>query len=158
MVCDTGLHEMSFLTNTRIIGKDLKVADPAPYAFDLVLVLLIYMAYTGVDDLRALGRATPVASASAADFSLIGALGIYGIRLSSIVAIIRKNRQPQVVEWLAFIIPMAFAVFCFLTSGMLVRGYAAAHGYRTCYKEGLRSTVYVFAMPHTICPPKSEDK
>ena len=85
-------------------------------------------------------------------FALIGSIGIYGVRLSVWIAIIRRNRMPQTLEWLVCLVPLAATIICFVFSGPMVRAYAAGQGYHRCADRHDHGTLYVYAAPTTACP------
>ena len=143
---------LKFLTSTPYFSKPQSATNPALYICELFALFLIFAAWLGLSSLREihLGRATAKCSAHA--FALIGALGLYGVRISSWIAIARRNRMPQTAEWLATIIPFAVMIACFLFSGQLVQSYAASHGYRFCDRYHDRETILTFAKPQASCP------
>ena len=145
--------EMSFLTTTRIIGKRLKPTDYNQYIAELVLLALIAVAYFGYSDLSPLRTGSPTVTIQRNDFALIGGLGLYAIRLSSFIAMLRSYRMPQTPEWLMFMIVTTAMVTCFALSGTFVQSYASAHGYHWCYRQHDRATTYTFAKDHDACPP-----
>ena len=145
--------EMSFLTTTKIIGKRLKPTDYNQYIAELVLLALIAVAYLGYSDLSPLRTGSPTATVERDDFALIGGLGLYAIRLSSFIAMLRSYRMPQTAEWLVFIIGTTARVICFAFSGTFVQSYANAHNYRLCYRQHDRATTYTFAKDHDACAP-----
>ena len=144
---------MSFLTSTKIVSKKLKLTDYRQYGFELFLLLFLGSAYLGISDLDPLAQGEAIATVSKSAFALIGALGLYGIRISSLIAMARHYRMPQVPEWLAFLIPMTLTIVCFIFSGTMVKTYATAHHYRFCYRQHDRATTYTFAKNQTPCPP-----
>ncbi len=145
--------EMSFLATTPLIGKRVKLSDYKQYFAELFLLLLLGSVYLGIDGLSGIGGGNPIAYASKNAFALIGAIGLYAIRLSSFVAMARNFRMPQRLEWWLFMIPTAAMILCFALSGILVKTYAAAHHYHFCYRETGRSDRYVFAAAKATCPP-----
>lgn len=88
-------------------------------------------------------------------FVLFGALGIYGIRAAMYVAMLRRNRAPQTIKWLVFLIPIAVAIACFGASGPLLRVYADPHSYEFCSAHAARATMYTFARQKESCPAAS---
>ena len=136
---------MSFLTTTKIVSKRIRPGDFRPYFFELFLVVFLFAFWLGYSDLAAIRRHDAIATAGPSDFILMATPGIYGIRVSMFIAMARRYRMPQVLEWLAFIVPMAVFVVCAAASGHFAKAYAGAHGYRFCGGQGERSTTYVFA-------------
>ncbi len=144
---------MSFLTSTKLIGKRLKPADYRQYIAELFLIGLLGSVYLGIDGLRDIRNHASIAAVPRDSFALIGAIGLYAIRVSSFAAMARNYRMPQTLEWWIFLVPTAAMILCFFLSGTLVKTYATAHHYRFCYRETVRAPRYVFAAPSVACPP-----
>ena len=123
--------------------------------FDVLILLFLFVAFLGYQELRAFGEAPPIVTVPGSTFVFFGALGIYGIRAAMYVAMIRRNRAPQTIEWLVFLIPIALAITCFVASGPLLRVYASFHGYEFCSAHGTRATMYTFAKKKESCPAAS---
>ena len=143
---------LEFLTKKPYFSKPQSATNLALYICELFALLLIFSASLGLDSLHQINSGRPTAESSANAFALISALGLYGVRISSWIAIARRNRMPQTAEWLATIIPFAVMIACFLFSGPLVKGYAASHGYRFCDRYHDRETILTFAKPQASCP------
>ena len=148
---------MSFLQSRRLFGKPVHASSPGGYLFDVLMLLFLFVAYLGYRDLRAFGEALPIVTVPGSTFVFFGALGIYGIRAAMYVAMIRHNRAPQTIEWLVFLIPIAFSIACFVASGPLLRAYAGFHGYEFCSAHGARATMYTFSRQKENCPAASLD-
>jgi hypothetical protein len=148
-----------FLTKKPYFSKPQRASNPALYVFELFALLLIFSAWLGLSDLRQINAGGPTATSPSNAIAMIGWLGLYGVRLSSWIAIARRNRMPQAAEWLATIVPFTVMILCFLFSGQLVQAYAAGHGYRACGSYHDRETILTFAKPQTACPlkPKASD-
>ena len=142
----------SFFTGKRLFRVPLHLSTPGPYAFDLLALFFVLAAFLGLDDLKSINNGAPVAVVPANAFALMGVLGLYGIRLSMWVAILRRNRMPQTLEWLVCLAPLAVTLICFIASGLMVRAYAAQHHYRRCADQRDHGTNYVFAAPKAVCP------
>ena len=143
---------LGFLTKRPYFSKSQSATNPALYVCELFALLLAFSAWLGLDGLRQInvGQATAVVPANAV--AMIGWLGLYGVRLSSWIAILRRNRMPQTAEWLATIMPFTVMIACFLFSGQLVHAYAASRGYRFCDRYHDRETLLTFAKPQASCP------
>ncbi|WP_419729052.1 hypothetical protein [Lichenicola sp.] len=146
---------MSFMQSRLLFGKPVRASSPGGYIFDALMLLFLFVAYLGCKDLRAFAEALPIVTVPSSAFVFFGALGIYGIRAAMYVAMIRRNRMPQAIEWLVFLIPIAFAIACFVASSPLLRIYAEFHGYAFCSVHGTRATMYTFARKRGDCPPAS---
>jgi len=146
---------MSFLQSRRLFGKPVYASSPGGYLFDALMLLFLFVAYLGYGDLQAFGKELPIVTVPSSTFVFFGALGIYGIRAAMYVAMLRGNRAPQTIEWLVFLIPIAFAIACFVASGPLLRVYADLHGYGFCSADGARATMYTFARQKESCPAAS---
>ncbi len=142
----------NFLLDKPYFSKPQRAGNPALYIFELVALVLIFSAWLGVQELGQISGGRPTATSSAGAVAMIGWLGLYGIRISSWIAIARRNRMPQTLEWLATIVPFALMILCFVFSGPLVRAYASGHGYRFCGRYHDRETVLTFAKPGVACP------
>ena len=142
----------NFLTQKRFFKVPLTLGMPAPYMYDVLSLLFLLAAILGYSDLAGFRHRLPLVRSSPRDFIMIGSLGLYGVRLSMWIAILRKNRMPQIAEWLAAILPLAAAVICLVFSGPMVRAYAAGHGYHRCADQHDGGTLYVYAAPSAACP------
>ena len=147
--------KLGFLTQRRLITANIRLNMPALYAFDVVGLFLLVLTYFGVKDLQQFGRGLANVSAASVDFALAGSIGFYGVRVASWIALARRGRMPQPIEWLAFIVPSIIALACLIFSGPLVNAYAAAHNYHLCFKQHDRDgTVLTFARTGASCPAK----
>ena len=144
---------MSFLTTSRLFGKPVKPTQWGGYGFDLLFVFFLWMSWQGFSDLHGFSTGAPVVSVPASTFVFFGALAIYGIRVAMYIAMLRRNRGPQTLEWLVTIIPILLALPCFVASGHLVKLDARLHGYQFCYGDADRSPRFVFAASGARCPP-----
>ncbi|NPD69848.1 hypothetical protein HN018_22145 (plasmid) [Lichenicola cladoniae] len=133
----------------------MRIGSPGGYLFDALMLLFLFVAYLGDRDLQAFSKGLPSVTVPGSTFVFYGTLGIYGIRAAMYVAMLRRNRAPQTIEWLVFIFPIAFAIVCFVASGPLLRVYADLHGYRFCSAHGDRATMYTFARQKESCPAAS---
>ena len=143
---------VNFLTKTRLFRVALRPGMPAPYIFDLLALFFVLAAFLGLDDLKGINRGLTVTVVPANAFALIGTLGLYGVRVAMWIAILRRNRMPQTLEWAACLAPLAVTLACLVFSGSLVRAYAAQHDYRRCADQRDHGTNYVFASPKAACP------
>ncbi len=143
-----------FLAQKRFFKVPLTLGMPAPYMYDLLSLLFVGAAVPGCSDLSGIRRRSPLVTLSPRDFILIGSLGLYGVRLSMWIAILRKNRIPQTAEWLAAILPLVGTLICLIFSGQMVRAYAGDHGYYRCADQHDQGTLYVYAAP--ACPSPAQ--
>ena len=150
-------YSVSFLTNSRIFGKPVKLTQWGGFGFDLLFILFLWMSWQGFIDLHGFATGASPISVPASTFVFFGALAIYGIRIAMYIAMLRRNRAPQVAEWLVTIIPIVLAIPCFAVSGHLVKFDARLHGYRFCYSDTDRSPRYVFAASGAKCPALPPD-
>ena len=146
----------NFLVDKPYFSKPQRAGNPALYVFEAFLLVLLFSAWLGLQDLNEINGGRSTAESPANAFAMIGCLGLYGIRISSWIAIVRRNRMPQTLEWMATIVAFALMILCFVFSGPLVRAYAAGHGYRFCGRYQERETMLTFARPGVGCPAASK--
>ena len=142
----------TFFTAKRLFRVPLHISTPGPYAFDLLALFFVLGTFLGLDDLKSINQGASVAVVPANAFALVGVLGLYGIRLSMWVAILRRNRMPQTLEWVVCLAPLAATLTCFAASGLMVQAYAEQHHYRRCADQRDHGSNYVFAAPQAACP------
>jgi hypothetical protein len=145
---------MSFLRTRRLFGENARFWHPGAFFFDALFIGTLWLALGCWRDLRQLASGVPVVALHRFDFGIIGGLGLYGFRLASYIAMIRRNRMPQTVEWSVCLAGFAFALLgvVLTLSGLGPRGYAAMHDYAFCYGEQHRSARYIFARNDVPCP------
>lgn len=144
----------NFLTESRFFSKKLDIRMPALYLLDLLLIPFVICAYLVWLDMRQFNGANRTNEVSAHSFALMGVVGIYGLRISTWIAILRKNRMPQTLEWLATLIGLGVVIFCIIFSAQLTEAYAGAHGYRLCGPIAYhREVTLMFAKRGVACPP-----
>ena len=147
---------INFLTRNRIFKNKISAGMPAPYLFDIVAILLFFGAYLGFQDIHDFDTRAKAVSVPANAFALIGCVGIYGIRIATWIAILRRNRMPQTVEWLVSLLPLGATLLCFVFSGTMVRAYATSHHYHACGEQQDHGTLYVYAAPSSACPSSAQ--
>lgn len=145
---------MSFIARRRLFANEVKPSMLTGYVLDLVAALvLVCVILVSLPDLRQFGRGAAQVSAAPASVALIGFLFSYGIRLSTYVAMIRRNRAPQVLEWWCMLLGITIPLLVWLLDGLLLRSYAALHGYGYCHTiGGDRIAQYLFARAGSACP------
>jgi hypothetical protein len=146
---------MSFLRTRRLFGQNARLWHPAAFLFDALFIGTLWLVLGCWRDLRQFSAGVPVVALHRFDFAIIGALGLYGFRLASYIALIRRNKMPQMVEWSVCLAGFAFAFLGFVLtlSGSGPRGYAAMHDYAFCDTDGHR---YIFARNDVPCPAPGE--
>lgn len=143
---------MSFISTTRIYTKRARWSDWPLYFFDLLFIAAAWLAYDSIDFLRSFGAGTALIVGSPYGASVLGGLGIGGVRLSMYIAIIRKNRTPQRLEWITCLGGIAFMFTFILFGGLFLNLLAGFEGYKRCATEQTRDDYAVFARAGTPCP------
>ena len=143
----------SFVWKKPFFSIRLSARNPTLYLFDLFALLFVAATWAGLDSLSQINHSLPVAESSTHAFAMIAIWGVYGVRISAWIAILRRNRMPQVAEWLVSLVAFTLMVLCIVFSGALVKGYAAARGYHFCYAYYDRDHLLTFAKPQARCPP-----
>jgi hypothetical protein len=144
----------SFLAERRLFARKLDARMPALYLLDALLLPFLGLAVLVGSDLGHLDGVRRSVEVSSHSFAMLGAVGLYGFRIATWIAILRKNRTPQTAEWLVTL--AGFAVFgvCVIFSSQLTDAYAAAHGYRPCGPVAYhREVTLMFAKDGVACPP-----
>lgn len=138
---------MSFIRTKRLFANKIKLSFIPAYFFDVfALIILLLVVYDSIPQLRQFSHGAATVTARPSAISLIGALGLYGVRISTYIAIARRNRIPQVAEWWATLIGLGLVFFCMMFSGTILDAYAHLHGYQLCHVvSGNRLDDYLFA-------------
>jgi hypothetical protein len=147
--------DLDFIHKQRLFANPIRIDFYLAFIFDLLLALNIWLIFLDFGDLSAFDSDQPIVTTSPWVFTLFTGVGIYGIRVAMYIAIIRRNRAPQVLEWMATLVGLGFAAICMLFGGLILQGYAKLHGYDRCPAVSLdRRADAVFARPPTPCPDK----
>ena len=145
---------MSFIRTAKIVSKKITLATWQLYFFDLLMLFFIFGAVVSVRDLKAFDSNADQVSMFWGNLTVLGGLGIYGIRIAMYIAIFRKCRMPQVAEWWACLLGMAFAVVFSAFGGQMLKAYASTRGYSYCFEDAFRHPYYVFERRPLACPPE----
>lgn len=145
---------MSFISERRLFANPVRPSMLGGYVLDLVAALvLVCVIFISLPELRPFGQRAAQVTAEPVSIAMIGFLFSYGIRLSTYVAMIRRNRSPQVLEWWCMLLGIAIPLLVWLLDGVLLRSYATWHGYSYCHAiGGNRLTDYVFTRAGLACP------
>jgi hypothetical protein len=147
---------LGFIYKRRLFANPVRIDFYLAFIFELILALNIWTIVLSFGDLAGFDSNQPIVTTSPRVFTLFTGIGIYGIRVAMYIAIIRRNRAPQVLEWLVTLVGLGFAVTCMLLGGLVLQGYANLHGYDRCPTVSLRTTDAVFVRPPTPCPDKPD--
>jgi uncharacterized membrane protein len=124
---------LNFTRRVPFFSKKLSMGMWQSYLFDGFFLLLCgFLVFAFGPDFAAYNSHARQIAASAHDITILGVIGIYAVRISTFVAIARRNRQPQVLEWWITIIGLSFTALMFLFGGFMEVPYAAANGYEFC--------------------------
>jgi uncharacterized BrkB/YihY/UPF0761 family membrane protein len=143
---------LSFIKTARLTGTGVTLRTWQLYFFDVLLLGGLIAAAVNLKDLALFNRASPQVDIYWGDLTTLGVLGIYGFRLATYVAIYRRCRMPQVLEWWLVIIGFGFAAVLFIFGGCLLRQYASVQGYTYCHETGYRGSHYLFVRHSLACP------
>ena len=142
---------MSFIRTTRLFNNKITLDFWLAYFLNVLAVLFLAVVFVGVPDLRQFSSGLERLRCQPIAIGMIGALGLYGTRISMYIAIIRQNRAPQVAEWWCTLIGLGLAVVCLFFSGYLLQAFGSLHGYRLCHIGHDRVAVYDFARFGSAC-------
>ena len=120
--------------------------------FEVVLCFACLGIYMGYGDLRGIRENEVYTTASKLDFLLMAVPGVYGLRIAQFIAIARRYRMPQYLEWLVFVVPVLAIAVCAVGSPYFVKMYAEAYGYQFCSPRPDHPLVYVFSKAAQNCP------
>ncbi len=120
--------------------------------FEIVLGFSLLSFYMGFTDLSGFRQGSAFTTASNLDYLWMAAPCVYGLRVARFIAIARKYRMPQYLEWLVFVVPLIVLAVCAVGSPYFIQIYARDHGYRFCGPRPDHGMVYVFAKPMAKCP------
>ena len=146
---------MSFITEKRLFGKQLKPTTFSAYFLDFLSLFAIWLAivYSLPELHRFIAREDQVIAPPSA-IAGIGFVFTYGIRISMYVAMIRRNRAPQVIEWCCMLIGLVVPLICWLFDGLLLHAFASASGYSFCRSVATDPLVKdLFVLRGHSCPP-----
>lgn len=147
---------MSFIRTTRLFSNEIRLNFFLAYFLDfLALCFLTFVIFVSVPELEKFSSVSAHIQSEPIAIGMIGALGLYGTRISMYIAIIRKNKAPQVLEWWATLIGLSFAVALFLFSGYFLQFYGSLHGYRICRIDNQKLALYDFGKTGVPCTTKS---
>lgn len=143
---------MSFISRKRVFSKPLSLTQWPVYFFDLLFLGSFWVVLLVAPPLSDFGRESVVAL-SPRTLTLFGGLGIGFIRLATYVAIIRRNRFPQRLEWILMLLGVGWMFSFILFGGLLLNLWASIHNYRDCPAQSVQNEDAVFAREGTSCPP-----
>lgn len=147
---------MAFITKSRLFRKEVKLTMWSGYFLDFLSIVAIWTAiFDAAPRLRPFSTHAPVIVAPPAAIAMIGFAFMYGLRLSMYVAIIRKNRAPQIIEWWFMLIGIIIPLVLWLFDGILLDVYASFSGYISCHQVGSgRIANLLFTLHGHTCPPR----
>ncbi len=127
---------MSFITHRRLFKNELKPTMLSGYVLDLIALAVIWqVVYFSIPQLKQLsGNAVEVIVPPTA-IALIGFVFFYGVRISTYVAMIRRNRSPQTIEWWCMLIGLVVPLGVWPLDDTILKAYASASGYRYCSSD-----------------------
>ncbi len=143
---------MTFLTERRFFSKKVTLF-PLSFFFEFLLLnMLGFITFITWPELISFVRRSDQVIADPDGIAVIGLLGLYGARISMFVAVIRKNRMPQTIEWWCTLIGLAMLI-AWPLDGTLLRLYASLHGYEFCRElPGGKVTHDLFVLHGHPCP------
>lgn len=144
-----------FIHRQRLFANPVRFDLYLAFIFELILALSIGAIVLSRGDLAAFSSNQPIVTTSPWFFMLFTGVGLYGIRIAMYIAIIRRNRAPQVLEWVMTLVGLGIAVICMGFGGLMLQGYARLHGYDRCPAGSIHATDAVFVRPPTPCPDRS---
>ena len=145
---------MSFIHTTAVVGKKISLATWQLYFFDVVMLLCVVGLFFDLRHLKAFdGHADQVRMFWGILTTQCG-FGLYGFRIATYIAIARKCRMPQVAEWWACLLGMAFFIMFAVFGGHMLKAYASTRGYTYCFEDAFRNPEYVFERRPLACPPE----
>jgi hypothetical protein len=147
---------LGFIYRRRLFANPVRIDFYLAFIFELILALNIWAIAVSFGDLAGFDSNQPIVTTSPWIFTLFTGIGAYGIRMAMYIAIIRRNRAPQVLEWVVTLVGLGFAVTCLLFGGLILQGYAKLHGYDQCPTVSPRAADAVFVRPPAPCPDKPD--
>jgi hypothetical protein len=142
---------LSFIYRHRLFGNPVRLDYYLGFMFEVILVLSLWGIVVDLDDLAGFAAHLPVVVTSPSVFYLLSGVGVYGVRVSMYIAIIRRNRSPQPAEWVVTLLGLGLAFFFMLFGGSVLNGWAALHGYDRCLSRGADA---VFVPYGASCPAR----
>ena len=146
---------MNFISTKRLFSKPLYFTSLPPLLFDVLLIVMIYATLGSIETLKSFSSGLSPLFVSPSTFIYFGGLCVYGIRISMFIAAFRRNRAPQVWEWMTTLIGLGLAIIFCVMAGPMQRGFAHLHGYRSCGEYGARTPDAVFVVAGSTCPPRN---
>lgn len=139
---------MNNLYNNKITARTIW-----PYLFDIFFVSFIAALYITLGDLPEMDGNGAVVIISYS-LSYIAIAPLYGIRIGSIVAIIRRYKKPMHVE--KIIAKLSIGAFLVLIVPGLFSSsiWASAHSYKSCFRIERRAPLYLYVPMDQECPPR----
>jgi hypothetical protein len=144
----------NFVHEQRLFANPVGFTGAAFYGgfiFELLLAFTIWMALYAIEDLRAFTSDHSVVITSPRVFMTFTSVGIYGIRVAMFIAIIRRNRSPQTLEWIVTLIGLGVTLFGIMFSSLLLSCYAGVQGYYRCPTDSFRNRNAVFVLHKLDC-------
>lgn len=143
---------MSFLSRRRVFIIPLNLRQWHGYFLDVLFLAFLWVVWLSAPSLLDFGR-KPVVALFPHTVSLFGGLSAGFIRLAMLVAILRRNRFPQRLEWVLTLLGGGwFFLFIFL-GGPLLSLWASIHNYQRCPDVVTSKQDVVYAQAGTPCPP-----
>jgi hypothetical protein len=135
-----------------VVNKPITLLSWPLYFFDLLAIGAVALIVWLFRGLAPFSAGADQVSVFWCTISVVGGLGLYGVRIATYVAIARHCRMPQVAEWWITLAGFAFMAVFFAGGGFMLQGYATLHGYKYCYADAPRNPNYVFTKRALPCP------
>jgi hypothetical protein len=140
-----------FIYKRRLFANPIRLDFYGAFIFELILAADIWAIVVSRGDLAAFDSNQATVTTSPWVFTLFAGIGLYGIRVAMYIAIIRRNRAPQVLEWMVTLLGLGLAVICLVLGSSMLSWYAELHGYDRCPAVSMQRADAVFARHQTPC-------
>ncbi|HTH98434.1 MAG TPA: hypothetical protein VL574_13535 [Stellaceae bacterium] len=142
---------MSFISTHKLISDRISMRSWILYIADIYFVIVLVINFFLLKALGDFSVNQDQVRMVPGIFSFVGALGIYGFRISTYIAIARKFQMPQRAEWFSLLGGLAFMTFFFVFGGWMMEAWVSHHGYKYCFKanEGKQG---LYVRDNLTCP------
>ena len=147
---------MSFVRTQRFFRKPATLLNPGGFCLDFIaLLILAFFYFVSLPDLERFNGTSAAVEVNTGSVSAVFAFGLYGARISLLIAALRRNRMPQTAEWLVTLIGLALIFFGIVFGGDVLDLYAHARGYDFCFARAAgKTSVHIFALHGHPCPAR----